>query len=83
MAKYNKPQTKEVEKAMLMITATKDCGVFEARREWDMLIEVLGNPEHHGHVQRISLRQSWKNVESWQSDMSSHHMRQAYKEGLI
>jgi len=48
-----------------------------------MLIEALGNPEHHGRVRGASSRLSWKNIDSWQSDTTSHHTRQKYTEGLI
>ena len=29
------------------------------------------------------MRHSWKNVNSWQSDATSHRTRKRYKEGLI
>ena len=29
------------------------------------------------------MRHSWKNVDSWQSDATSHRTRKRYKEGLI
>jgi hypothetical protein len=81
--KYNETQTKEAEKALLAIKAAKERGEFQPRREHDELTVALGNPEHHGHVQGVSLRQSWKNVESWQSDAASYRTRQRYKEWLI
>jgi hypothetical protein len=48
--KYNEPQTKEAEKALLVINAAKEYGVFEPRRDLYMLTEALGNPEHQGCV---------------------------------
>jgi hypothetical protein len=56
--KYNEPQTEEAEKALLTIKAAKEREEFVPRRNHDELTEVLGNPEHHGHVQGISPRQS-------------------------
>jgi hypothetical protein len=81
--KYNEPQIKEVEKALLVIKASKECGEFHPRRDHDELTEALGNPEHCGRIRGVSSRQSWKNVESWQSDAASYHMRQRYKEGIF
>jgi len=48
-----------------------------------MLTEALGNPEHCGCVRGVSSRQSWKKVDSWQSNASSYHTRLRQKEGLI
>ena len=48
-----------------------------------MLIEALGNPEHRGRVRGVSSRLSWKNIDSWQSNATSHHTRQKYTVGLI
>lgn len=45
--------------------------------------EALGNPEPRGRVRGVSSRHTWKKMDSWQSDATSHHMRQRYKEGLI
>jgi hypothetical protein len=66
-----------------MIKAAKECGEFVPRKNHDELTEVLGNPEHRSRVRGISSRQSWKNVDSWQSDVASYHMRQRYKEGIF
>jgi hypothetical protein len=49
---------------LLSVKAAKDCGVFEPRRDHDVLTEALGNLEHRGRVRGVSSRQSWKNVES-------------------
>jgi len=56
MNKYNEPQTKEAEKALLMIKATKEQGEFQPRRDHDELTKTLGNPEHRGHVLGVSSR---------------------------
>ena len=56
--KYNKPKTEEVEKRILEVSVVEKSGSFEPRRERDVLTEALGNPEHHGHVRGVSLRQS-------------------------
>ena len=81
--KYNEPQTEEAEKALLAIKAAKERGEFQPRRDHDELTEALGNPEHRGRVRGVSSRQSWKNVESWQSDAASYHTRQRYKEEIF
>jgi hypothetical protein len=54
--KYNKPQTEEAKKALLMIKVAKECGEFVPRRNHDELTEALGNPEHRSRVQGISSR---------------------------
>ena len=58
-------------------------GLFEPRQERDILTEALGNPEYRDHVHGVSSRQSYKDMEAWQSDANSYHMRQRYKEGLL
>jgi hypothetical protein len=58
-------------------------GSFEPRRERDVLTEALGNTEHRGRIRGVSSSQSWKEMEAWQSDTTSFHTRQRYKEGLI
>ena len=68
---------------MLATKVAKERGLFEPRREHNMLIEALRNSEHCGRIRGVSSRQSWKKVDSWQSDAASHHTRQRYKEGLI
>ena len=68
---------------MLAIKAAKERGEFQPRRDHDELTEALGNPEHRGRVRGVSSRQSWKNVESWQSDAASYHTRQRYKEEIF
>ena len=83
MAKYNEPKAKEAEKTLIAISTAKQQGKFKPVDQHDLLTEVLGNPEHRGHVRGVSSRHSWKNVDSWQSDAASHHTRQRYKEGLI
>jgi hypothetical protein len=62
-----------------MIKVAKECVEFVPRRNHDELTEALGNPEHRSRVQGISSRQSWKNVNSWQSDAASYHTTQRYK----
>jgi hypothetical protein len=47
-----------LEKALLMINAAKERGVFKPHRDHDVLTEVLGNPEHHSRVRGVSSRQS-------------------------
>jgi hypothetical protein len=81
--KYNEPQTEEAKKALLTIKVAKERGEFQPRRDHDELTEALGNPERRGCVWGVSSRQSWKNVESWQSDTASYHTRQRYKEGIF
>jgi hypothetical protein len=66
-----------------MIKVAKEHKEFVPRRNHDELTEALGNPEHCGRVHGISSRQSWKNVDSWQSDAASYHTRQRYKEGIF
>jgi hypothetical protein len=83
MTKYNNPKIKEAEKSLLTIKAAKERGEFVPHRGHDELIEALGNPEHRGRVRGMSSRQSWKNVESWQSDAASYRTRQSYKEGIF
>jgi len=56
--KYNEPQTKEAEKALLTIKAAKERGEFQPRRDHDELTKALGNLEHHGRVRGVSSRQS-------------------------
>jgi hypothetical protein len=73
--KYNEPKTEEAEKAVVMIAKAIESGVFQPRRYHDVLTKALGNPEHRGHVRGVSSRQSWKNVESWQSEAGTHHTR--------
>ena len=68
---------------MLATKVAKERGLFEPRREHNMLIEALRNSEHCGRVRGVSSRQSWKKVDSWQSDTTTYHTRQRYKEGLI
>ena len=68
---------------MLATKAAKECGLFEPLKEHDMLTEALGNSKHRDRVRGISSRQSWKKVDSWQSNATSYHTRQRYKEGLI
>jgi hypothetical protein len=41
-----------------MINAAKERGVFESRRDHDMLTDALKNPKHHGHIRGVSSRQS-------------------------
>ena len=65
------------------VTAAKERGEFVPHRCHDELTEALGYPEHCGRVRGVSLRQSWKSVESWQFDVASHHTRQRYKERLF
>ncbi|RLN11625.1 hypothetical protein C2845_PM09G17090 [Panicum miliaceum] len=77
--KYNEPQIEEAEKALLAANVAKERGMFEPSRQHD----ILGNPEHRGRVRGVSSRHSWKKVDSWQSDATSYHTRQRYKEGLI
>jgi hypothetical protein len=43
---------------LLVIKAAKESGEFQPRREHDELTEALGNPEHRGHVQGMSSKQS-------------------------
>ena len=81
--KYNEPNNKTVEKALIAVNAAKERGEFTPNREHDLLMEALGNREHRGRVRCVSLRMSWKNVDSWKSDAVSHYPRQRYKEGLI
>ena len=83
MSKYNEAKAEEAEKALIAISAAKQQGKFKPVGQHDLLIEVLGNPQHRGRVRGVSSRHSWKNVDSWQSDAASHHTRQRYKEGLI
>jgi hypothetical protein len=61
---YNETKVEEAEKAMLTITKAIESGVFQPRRDRDVLTEALGNPEHRGRVRGVSSRQSWKNVVS-------------------
>jgi len=77
--KYNEPRTKEAKKALPATKAAKEHGLFSPRREHDMLTEALRNPEHRGRVRGVSSRQSWKKLDSWQSDATSHNTRQRYK----
>jgi hypothetical protein len=81
--KHNESKTEEVEKRILEVSMAEKSRSFEPRRERDILTEALGNPKHRGCVRGVSSRQSWKDVEAWQSDANSYHMRQRYKEGLI
>ena len=83
MTKYNEPNIEELEKRILDVSTAKKIGSFEPHLERDVLSEVLGNPEHHGCVCGVSSRHSWKDMEAWQFNASSYHMRQRYKEGLI
>jgi hypothetical protein len=48
--KYNEPQTKEVEKALLAIKVAKEHGEFQPRRDHNELTEALGNREHRGDI---------------------------------
>ena len=82
-SKFNEPQTKDVEKRILEVAAVEKGGLFEPRRDRDILTEALGNPEQHSRVHGVSSRKSWKTMEFWQSDISTYHTRQRYKEGLI
>jgi len=66
----------------MAVAATEKSRSFEPRRERDVLTKALGNLEHRDCVHGISSRQRLKTVESWKSNMSLYHMRQAYKEGL-
>ena len=68
---------------MLATKVAKEHGLFEPRREHNMLIEALRNSEHCGRVRGVSSRQSWKKVDSLQFGATSYHTRQRYKEGLI
>ena len=68
---------------MLTVKEAKERREFIPRSDHDKLTEALGNPEHRGRVRGVSSRQSWKNVESWQSDATSYHTRQRYKEGIF
>ena len=72
-----------MEKRIFKVSAAEKSGCFKSRRERDVLTKVLGNPEHHIRVHGVSSRQSWKDVEAWQSDTNSYHTRQRYKEGLV
>jgi hypothetical protein len=83
MTKYNNPKIEEAEKSLLMIKAAKEHGEFVPHRGHNELTEALGNPEHRDRVWGVSSRQSWKNVESWQSDTASYHTRKSYKEGIF
>jgi hypothetical protein len=83
MPKYNNPKIEEAEKSLLMIKAAKEHGEFVPHRGHNELTEALGNPEHRDRVWGVSSRQSWKNVESWQSDTASYHTRKSYKEGIF
>ena len=62
--KYNEPKVEEVEKRILEVSAAEKTGSFEPRRERDVLTKVMGNPEHHGRICGVSLRQSRKDVEA-------------------
>ena len=68
---------------MIAISAAKQHREFKPISQHDVLTKALGNPEHRGRVRGVSSRHSWKNMDSWQSDATSHHTRQRYKEGLI
>ena len=81
--KYNASKVEEVEKRILEVSVAEKSGSFEPSQERDVLAEELGNPKHCSHVRGVSLRQSWKDMEAYQSDANSYHMRQRYKEGLI
>ena len=81
--KYNEPKTEAAEKALITVNAAKECREFKPNREHALLMEALGNPECRGRVRGVSLRMSWKNMDSCKSDAASHHPRQRYKEGLI
>ena len=72
-----------MEKRILEVSVAKKSESFESRRERDVLTEALGNPEYRDHVHGVSSRQSYKDMEGWQSDANSYHMRYRYKEGLI
>jgi hypothetical protein len=80
--KFNEPNFEAVQKALIEAAASKDSGSFEVRRGHDLLTEVLGNPEHCGHVYGMCSKMSWKSVESWQSDVATYKSRQRYKEGI-
>ena len=56
--KYNASKVEEVEKRILEVSVAEKSGSFEPSQERDELTEALGNPEHHGHVRGVSLRQS-------------------------
>jgi hypothetical protein len=68
---------------LLVVKAAMEHGEFLPHRDHDELTKALGNTEHHDRVRGVSSRQSWKNVESWQSDAASYHTRQRYKEGIF
>jgi hypothetical protein len=53
--KYNKQKVEEVEKRILEISVAEKSGLFEPRRERDVLTEVLGNPEHRSCVRGVFL----------------------------
>lgn len=80
--KYNDPKVDELEKKVLAVNEAKNRGDFQPRREHDVLTEALGRPEHRGRVRGLGSRQSWKSVESWQSDANTYHTRQRYKDAL-
>ena len=80
--KYNDPKVDELEKKVLAVNEAKNRGDFQPRREHDVLTEALGRPEHRGRVRGLGSRQSWKTVESWQSDANTYHTRQRYKDAL-
>jgi len=56
--KYNEPKIEEVEKRIMEVSMAKKSRSFEPCQERDILIEVLGNPEHHGRLRGVSSRQS-------------------------
>ena len=48
--KYNEPNNKTVEKALIAVNAAKEHGEFTPNWEHDLLTEALGNREHRGCV---------------------------------
>jgi hypothetical protein len=56
--KFNEPNFEVVEKALIKAAASKDSGSFEVRWGHDLLTEVLGNPEHRGHVRGVCSKMS-------------------------
>jgi hypothetical protein len=73
--KYNETKVEEVKKRILEVSMAEKSGSFEPCRERGILTEVLGNLEHRGCVRGVFSRQSWKDMEAWQSDANSYHIR--------
>jgi hypothetical protein len=78
---FDDPILDEAAKSIFAVAAKQHEGLFEPRRERDILTAVLGNHEHPGRVRGISSKKGWKEGfgPEWEGE---YKKRDRYKEEM-